>query len=212
MAKHKICAVEGCGNPHHARGFCGKHNYKFVKYGDPLAGRTSASPGEPLRWIEQNAGHDGDGCLPWPFEVARCGYGVVKHNGKKRVASRVMCEFAHGLPPSQGLDAAHSCHNPPCCNPKHLRWATRRENNDDKIENGTAMRGEKVVFAKLTERAVLEIRALDGVVAQQDIAEKFGVNATAVSRIINRKRWGWLEDDEFQRANRKRSRGYTRRA
>ena len=212
MAKHKICAVDGCGNPQHARGFCGKHNYKFVRYGDPLAGRTSASPGEPLRWIEQNAEHQADACLPWPFEVSQWGYGVIKHNGQRRVASRVMCEFAHGLPPSPDLDAAHSCHFPRCCNPKHLRWATRRENNDDKVENGTAMRGEKVVFSKLTEADVRQIRAMAGTMRQQDIAQKFGVNATAVSRILSGKRWGWLDNGEFQRTSGERRRRYTRRA
>jgi predicted XRE-type DNA-binding protein len=201
MAKHKICAVDGCGNPQHARGFCGKHNYKFVKYGDPLAGRTSASPGEPLRWIEESAGHQGEECLPWPFEVSQWGYGTVRHNGKKRVASRVMCEFVHGLPSSPDLDAAHSCNFPRCCNPKHLRWATRRENNDDKIENGTAMRGEKVVFAKLTEPMAAEIQSLGRQknMRQREIAEKFGITQSQVSRIVAGKRWGWLQNDIVQR-------------
>lgn len=194
MATGRICAVDGCGNKYHAHGYCARHNYKFVTYGDPLAGRTSASPGEPLRWIEENAGHQGDECLPWPFECSHWGYGVVKHNGQKRVASRVMCERAHGPAPSPKWDAAHSCHNPPCCNPQHLRWATRRENNDDKIENGTVHRGERTGVAKLTEAGVIEIRRLAGTVLQQDLAERFGVTQTVISRVINRKRWGWVSD------------------
>ncbi len=210
MAEKKICGVEGCGNPQHARGYCGKHNYKFVKYGDPLAGRRGASPGEPLRWIEAHVGHQDDGCLLWPFEIGRTGYGTVRHKDKRRVASRVMCEMAHGAPNDPAMDAAHSCHNPPCCNPRHLRWATRSENNLDMAENGTAMRGEKVVFSKLTEADIHEIRSLEGTMRQQDIADRFGVNATAVSRILSGKRWGWLNHGELQRPSGERSRRYTR--
>src|SRR5690606_7000553 len=91
----RTCAVSGCGRRLHAHGYCARHAAKFRAYGDPLAGREGASPGEPLRWIAEHANHQGDECLRWPFEIGRWGYGTVKHQGKKRVASRVMCEAAH---------------------------------------------------------------------------------------------------------------------
>lgn len=44
MADAKICSVDGCGNPQHARGFCGKHYLRLKKHGDPNGGvhRTGA--------------------------------------------------------------------------------------------------------------------------------------------------------------------------
>lgn len=38
MADQKICSVEGCGNPHHAREYCTKHYLRFKKHGDPNGG------------------------------------------------------------------------------------------------------------------------------------------------------------------------------
>lgn len=36
----KICAVEGCDRPARALGWCGPHRYRFLRHGDPLAGRS----------------------------------------------------------------------------------------------------------------------------------------------------------------------------
>lgn len=189
------CAVGGCGGIIHAHGYCGKHAAKFKIYGNPLAGRDGPSPGEPLRWIAEHADHSGDACLPWPYEVGRHGYGTVKDNGKKRVASRVMCEIAHGPPPTPEHEAAHSCGNGhlACMNPRHLSWKTRKGNMADARAHGTWNHGEKVPSAKLTEAEVREIRRLAGTVTQEVLAQRFGVQANTISRIIARKRWAWLE-------------------
>lgn len=196
MADARICAVDGCDKKKHAHGYCARHAYHFKAHGDPLGGRKGSSPGEPLRWLLSHVDLNSDKCLVWPFEVSRWGYGTIKHNGQKRVASRVMCELAHGAPSQRNMDAAHRCNNRKCCNPKHLRWATRSENNLDMHGAGTAMRGEKVVFAKLTEAEVLEIRRIGASKPQREIALQFGVRASAVSRILSGKRWGWLTDGQ----------------
>lgn len=36
MTVTKVCAVDGCGKPVKSRGWCGAHNAKVQKYGDPL--------------------------------------------------------------------------------------------------------------------------------------------------------------------------------
>ena len=194
MATTKVCAVDGCGKPKHGYIYCGKHYAKWKAYGDPLAGRSGPSPGEPLRWIAEHAAYQGDHCLQWPYERSRYGYGTVKHGGKKRVASRVMCELAHGLPPSDGYDAAHSCGNGHhgCMNPRHLSWKTRKENCVDTAEHGRAYRGERHGWAKLTEAEAREILRLGGTMKQEEIAQRFGVQGSLVSRILAGKRWGWL--------------------
>ena len=197
MAGKRLCAVPECGKPYHANGYCARHESKFRAYGDPLAGRTGPSPGEPLAWIRENAGFQGDECLIWPFERTHWGYGTVRANGKRRVASRVMCEEAHGDPQSPDLDAAHSCGNGAggCVNPKHLRFSTRTENIADAVNDGTWMKGERARSAKLTRAEVIEIRRLGGTMLQSEIGERFGIGGNTISRILSGKRWGWLKDD-----------------
>lgn len=33
----RICSIPECGKPHHSHGFCGAHNHRFKRLGDPLA-------------------------------------------------------------------------------------------------------------------------------------------------------------------------------
>lgn len=201
IVHQKLCAVEGCENKKHSRTYCGKHHYKFKLYGDPLAGKNNASPGDAIKWIDANKNHDGDECLIWPYEITHHGYGTVSHNGKKRVASRVMCEFAHGEPESIKMDAAHSCGNGKggCVNPKHLRWATRKENNSDKILHGTHRNGEQINFAVLTEAQVESIILMKGKVSQRKIAVEFGISQSNVSRIHAGIRWAHLSEGTNER-------------
>lgn len=195
IVSQKICAVEGCQNKKHGYIYCGKHYYKYKTYGNPLGGRRGASPGAPMKWIHDNKDYKGDDCVKWPFEVTRYGYGTIKHNGKKRVASRVMCETAHGMPPQENMDAAHSCGNgdKACMNPRHLRWATRKENMRDAIKHGTWKRGNMDPNAKLDVQKVREIRAMAKTSKHKDIAEKYGITKNQVWRVANRYEWAWVE-------------------
>jgi len=63
------------------------------------------------------------------------------------------------------------------------------------FNDGTAMCGEKVVFAKLTKAQVIEIRAIDGK-TQAEIAAIYGVVQSAISRIKSGKRWGWISGQQ----------------
>jgi len=196
MATAKLCGVLGCEKPLHAHGFCARHAYRFRAHGDPEAGRRGASPGEPLRWIEAHAGYRGDDCLRWPFEVTRHGYGTVKHDGKRRVASRVMCIAAHGPAPSETHEAAHSCGNGhlACMNPTHLRWATRAENMQDAKEHGSiAAAAKKKSTSGLDEEKVRAIRALSGSLKQREIADMFGIGETLANKVINGRLWAWVK-------------------
>jgi len=202
LKSHRICGVEGCGKRVHAHGYCGKHAAKFKAYGDPTAGRDGPSPGEPLRWIQENTSYQGDDCLVWPYEKGRYGYGTVRHLGKKRVASRVMCEFAHGMPPDERMEAAHSCGNGhlACMNPRHLRWATKEENCADVKKHGRHVRANERRSSAtarksnaLTVDDVRAIRALVKTMMAKDVAAMFGIGETTVSKIKTGKRWGCVE-------------------
>lgn len=195
MANAKLCQIPGCEKKHHAHGYCANHAYHFKKHGDPLAGGRNSSPGDALRWIEEHAAYSGNDCIKWPFEITRYGYGTVLHNGQKRVASRVMCELVHGLPPGDFYDAAHTCGNghAGCMNPNHLAWKTRKENMADAIAHGTWKRGSNDANAKLSDEDIVSIRKMALTMKQKDIARKFGVTQPTISKVVSRKRWAWLE-------------------
>src|SRR5215203_6203618 len=96
-------------------------------------------------------------CWPWTASTIRHGYGSFRFNGRAWVASRVAYLLANGeFDLSQ--DVLHSCDNPNCCNPAHLRIGTARENAADMMarrrHRPTSRRGEKVPAAKLTEDEV----------------------------------------------------------
>jgi hypothetical protein len=88
------------------------------------------------------------------------------------------------------LDTCHSCDDPPCCNPGHLRFATRLENVADMYERGRARVGSAHPFARLTEAAVVEIRVrrANGAM-QKTLAADYGVSDAYVSEIVNGLVW-----------------------
>jgi hypothetical protein len=153
-------------------------------------------PNEAQRYFREIALlYDGDECLIWPFYRNAGGYGLLRDQGRSRDAHRVICEVAHGLPPTQFHEAAHTCGNGHlgCVTKGHLVWKTHRENEADKISHGTILRGESNANAKLTRDNVLSIRAeLSGHRTKTAIAAQFGVSIRTVSQIQSGNLWGWL--------------------
>ena len=79
---------------------------------------------------------DVDDCILWPYATDPSGYGSVKYKGKKVNTHRLVCLLVYGEPEGN-LDAAHRCGVRACVNRNHLRWATRKENVKDSIDDGT---------------------------------------------------------------------------
>lgn len=128
----RSCSVAGCHRREKARRFCSAHYNRWQKYGDPTDGRPErAAPGETIRFLEAVAiPFSGVECLLWPYGKYPNGYGQIRIGGGTKVVSRLVCERAHGQPPTPKYEAAHSCGNGHlgCVNPQHLRWATSKEN------------------------------------------------------------------------------------
>lgn len=181
------CTVDGCDKPKIAKGFCSAHWKRNQRYGSPTGGPPlRTTPGLPERWIHQHKNDESGPCLIWPFSRKSNGYGQLTVSGSKRYAHRLMCEAAHGTPPKPDSEAAHSCGagKSGCVHPKHLRWASRRENEADKIIHGTtALTGERHPGAKVTDDDVIQIRSLRGVMPQRVIAARFGICQAHVSSI-----------------------------
>lgn len=190
MSDLNQCTVAGCNNPHKAKGFCESHYSRYRRHGDPLGGGTST--GEPIRFYQDVAlTFEGTDCLIWPYSTVK-GYGQIRVSGKMALVHRIVCESRNGAPPTPEHEAAHSCGNRACVNPRHLRWATPAENSADKIIHGTHTRGELNPRAKITEAMAVEIRVLRGVDTQVSIAKRFGLSQQTVSQIQSGKLWSFL--------------------
>lgn len=134
-----------------------------------------------------------DACWPWQGAHHTQGYGRCWDTriGKIRYAHRLVYELLRG-PIPDGLDILHSCDNPPCVNPAHLRIGTHRENMIEKVEKGRANfnRGEDAGNAKLTSNDVRTIRARAAAgETQHSIARDYPVSQVAICLIVNRRTW-----------------------
>ena len=113
-----------------------------------------------------------------------------------RRAHRVVWELLHGKIPS-GQCVLHSCDNPACCNPDHLRLGTQLENIRERNEKKrtargarsgvntkpwTRARGTRGGLSKLTEE---QVRAIRGAVlsSNAELAVRFGVHNSVISRV-----------------------------
>lgn len=125
------------------------------------------------KWLMDHISYPHDYCLIWPFSRdSRVGRGRISHNGCMYWAHRLMCELAHGKPPTRQHQAAHNCGkgHKGCVNPRHLSWKTNSENQLDRAVHGTVLRSFK---QKFTPEKVAELRSLRGEMTQMALAERF---------------------------------------
>ena len=148
--------------------------------------------------------HIGDGgCWQWTGAKSRQGYGNFRIARQTILATHVALHIA-GIPRENGAFALHSCDNPSCVNPAHLRWGTNAENMADRSARGRhkwqhgpehqanmlvkALKGEKHGTAKLTDNDVLTIRASKGL-THKALADAYGVCTASISHIMTRRTW-----------------------
>lgn len=150
----------------------------------------------PERFWEKAAVAGPDECWLWLGSRNQHGYGRLNFGGRgMQLAHRVAYELATGQRPRRTL-ILHSCDNPPCVNPGHLREGTVRENSADMVARGRSPRapGERSGNEKLTWAAVDEIRFLYAQGhTQPALGIQFGINSGHISRIVNEQ--AWLESD-----------------
>lgn len=96
-------------------------------------GYESAHFGKTWRWVDSQFEAAPEGCWIWPYGTDGRGYPIMwdRNLRTSRKVSHVVLEQA-GHPRPQGLHALHSCDEPLCLNPAHLRWGTNQENALDR--------------------------------------------------------------------------------
>lgn len=108
--------------------------------------------------------------------------------------------IVHGTAVPYRAMVLHSCNNPPCVNPAHLRVGSALDNADDMRRSGRILRGENSPASKLRTHHVIGIRWLYAstlALARKDhrrftitkLAHLYGVSNQLISAVINRKVW-----------------------
>lgn len=132
------------------------------------------------------------GCWNWTAGHTKTGYGNFTPEGKRNgSAHRMSYELFKGTI-KESLHVLHSCNNPACVNPDHLRTGTPADNAKDKslAGRGNQPKGESHPKAKLTTLDIKMIRTLgDEGYAYRCIAKLFKVTHFNIRQIVNRKLW-----------------------
>lgn len=123
-------------------------------------------------------------CWPWQGDADK-GYGVFFYNGKMMRATELALSFWTGEKRHPSLDTCHSCDNPICVNPAHLRFDTRQSNVNEMHERGRARHASKITEEDIV--LIRERRALGA--SQKDLAKDFGLTDSSVSMIVRGIRW-----------------------
>lgn len=139
----------------------------------------------------------GDGCWEWRGTRQSKGYGVFWDGERQVRAHRTAWELVNGPIPA-GLSVLHSCDNPPCVNPAHLRVGTARDNASDAMARrrhfspfrGQNQAGEQNRNARLTaaDVTVIRERVASGEL-QRNVAADYGITQSNVSHIARGKSW-----------------------
>jgi hypothetical protein len=133
------------------------------------------------------------GCLLWTGATTRRGYGQFYHEGRLKLAHRVLYAHTYGpIPP--GLVVCHACDTPGCVNPAHLWVGTVADNQRDMAEKGRApgtpgpkpdRHGTRSTSSKLTAAQVCAIRQAHAAgVVQRELAARYGVAQMTISRAV----------------------------
>lgn len=153
---------------------------------------------------------DVEGCWEWQRTISKMGYGKTRYLGKDETTHRVSFMVFKGEIP-EGMNVCHSCDNRKCCNPDHLWIGTTKDNVQDCIRKGRRKlgstkgyrylyrkknmnkKGENHHINKLKDNDVLEIRIMiENGNKNKEIANRYDVDASVVSKIKNRKAWSHI--------------------
>lgn len=135
------------------------------------------------------------GCWLWLGSQDRYGYGWFSGWGEKKAHRASWAAHFGPVPP--GVHVLHNCDNPTCVRPDHLYLGNNTKNQHDKRVRGRARginRGEGNGNARLTTNVVRKLRRLHVAgITCRELASRFGVSASNVSRITRGNAWAHVK-------------------
>jgi len=200
------CRVVGCSRPIWVElaGLCSRHYNRLRRTGTVEDGPRARLPLEERFWKYVEV-RNPDECWPWVGKTRVKGYGSIGVGGRKgrsMLAHRVSYILANGAIPDNpnewhGTVIMHTCDNPSCCNPAHLKAGTQSDNVRDMIAKGRCAgafpRGSKHPNSKLTEDDVTKI--LTSSLSGAEMARRLGVNRATVNRIRRGDGWSQIQKE-----------------
>lgn len=152
-------------------------------------------------WVKVDRSGGPRACWPWRAGRNKRGNGnfsitdhTYKYGHRALLAHRVALFLSTGkMPPTK--EGMHECDYPPCCNPKHLRWGTRKQNMADAKRRGliasgdrhgtrthpeSRPRGETHSNAKLSTKQVALIRKLYRPGSARRLGKRFKVHPGSI--------------------------------
>lgn len=164
----------------------------------PWSHRVWATPKSLQHFWDAVANIGGPGCWPWTEKCDLAGYGLFGEG--KRVtcsggrAHRFSWAIANVVPVPEGKFILHSCDNPPCVNPEHLRPGTHQENMDDMKRRcrQKTIRGTGAPHAKLDDCLAMEIWNLRDKTPRNLVALQFGISERSVYSIWKKETWAHI--------------------
>lgn len=128
-------------------------------------------------------------CWPWRGRVDRFGYGRLTVMRGGRRASELAHRLAFDLVCGVGSPdvVMHTCDNPPCCNPFHLRRGSQKDNMDDMRAKGRAVPAR--IRLNPIAAGVIRFMGRRGSASLEDLASAHGVTHETVRRIVSGKTW-----------------------
>ena len=191
-----------------ARGMCSIHYQRWKRHGDPIRtdNKRSLNKSNTKEYILENIKEEpapqGDHykdligpCWIWQRHITNAGYGQAGDtNGKRIYTHRLSYQLFVGELTKQRPWVLHKCDIRLCCNPDHLYSGTHKDNMKDisNRDRGNPTIGENSGMSKLTNQQVKEIRELyagGGVITQRELSERFNIDRSEISRIVNNKTW-----------------------
>lgn len=149
--------------------------------------RMPAPPNAAPVWRQVDRSAGPDACWPWLGSFDRYGYGFDKGIGR---AHRAAFASVTGAVLSPDIAVLHSCDNPACCNPRHLRAGTQDDNVADRVGRGRSARGAFNGRAKLSATDAAAIYKAGG--SASEVARRFKVSERTVRDIRSGRTWRWL--------------------
>jgi hypothetical protein len=124
-----------------------------------------------------------DECWIWTGQKDKYGYGKLEAEGKDWKTHRLSYAFFVGKL-KKGLVVIHTCDNPICFNPNHLKQTTQKNNIYDCISKGRRGKlGRKFSF---TKEEANEIRDASKFYTRKELSILYKTTVTTIYNILHR--------------------------